>query len=187
MWPDVGHHTILIGPRYKGLIRDIFIRGKLAEDMSLYVHRPSVTDPGVAPVGGDTFYALSPVPHLGHANPSTGRPRQSPTARRCRRCWKSSCCRAWREHLAAAMVFTPDDFRDRYLCPMAPDSRSSRGFCSRPGSARTTCQRRGAGPLPRRRGHPSRRRSARASSPGRGAGQTGPRRAQRAACEMAAE
>jgi phytoene desaturase len=43
-------------------------RGKLAEDMSLYVHRPSVTDPSVAPVGDDTFYVLSPVPHLGHKN-----------------------------------------------------------------------------------------------------------------------
>ena len=64
-WPDVGHHTIVVGPRYREHIRDIFIRGKLAEDMSLYVHRPSVTDASVAPVGDDTFYALSPVPHLG--------------------------------------------------------------------------------------------------------------------------
>ncbi|MEM1372619.1 MAG: phytoene desaturase family protein, partial [Pseudomonadota bacterium] len=69
MWPDVGHHTILNGPRYKGLVEDIFIKGKLADDMSLYVHRPSITDPSVAPDGGDTFYALSPVPHLGHADP----------------------------------------------------------------------------------------------------------------------
>ncbi|MEQ9672854.1 MAG: phytoene desaturase family protein, partial [Roseovarius indicus] len=69
MWPEVGHHTILNGPRYEGLVRDIFVKGRLAEDMSLYVHRPSVTDPGVAPEGGDTFYALSPVPHLGHDDP----------------------------------------------------------------------------------------------------------------------
>ena len=54
-----------MGPRYREHIRDIFIRGKLAEDMSLYVHRPSVTDASVAPVGDDTFYPLSPVPHLG--------------------------------------------------------------------------------------------------------------------------
>jgi len=64
-WSDVGHHTILSGPRYKGLVRDIFIKGKLCDDMSLYVHRPSVTDPSCAPEGDDTFYALSPVPHLG--------------------------------------------------------------------------------------------------------------------------
>ena len=66
MWPDAGHHTIRVGPRDKSQIRDIFQTGQLSDDMSLYVHRPSVTDPGCAPEGDDTFYALSPVPHLGH-------------------------------------------------------------------------------------------------------------------------
>jgi phytoene desaturase len=85
-----GHHTILVGPRYEGHMRDIFIKGKLAPDMSLYVHRPSVTDPSVAPEGDDTFYALSPVPHLGHDNRAwTGQARPNPTARRCARCWRS--------------------------------------------------------------------------------------------------
>jgi phytoene desaturase len=37
----------------------------LAEDFSLYLHRPTATDPTVAPPGCDAFYALSPVPHLG--------------------------------------------------------------------------------------------------------------------------
>jgi phytoene desaturase len=64
MWADAGHHTILVGPRYGDHIRDIFRRGHLAKDMSLYIHRPSVTDPSCAPDGDDTFYALSPVPHL---------------------------------------------------------------------------------------------------------------------------
>ena len=49
MWGDVGHHTILNGPRYTGLLKDIFIKGKLCDDMSLYVHRPSVTDPRMVP------------------------------------------------------------------------------------------------------------------------------------------
>ena len=55
MWPDVGHHTITNAPRYEGLLRDIFIKGRLSDDMSLYIHRPSITDPGVAPAGDDTF------------------------------------------------------------------------------------------------------------------------------------
>ena len=63
-WADVGHHTILNGPRYKGLLNDIFMKRHLAHDMSVYLHRPSVTDPSVAPEGDDTFYALSPVPNL---------------------------------------------------------------------------------------------------------------------------
>ena len=70
LWPEIGHHTILNGPRYRGLIDDIFVKGRLAGDMSLYLHRPTVTDPTAAPAGDDTFYALSPVPHLGHANPT---------------------------------------------------------------------------------------------------------------------
>jgi phytoene desaturase len=61
---DVPHHTILLGPRYRGLIEDIFRNKRLAEDMSLYLHRPTATDPSLAPSGCDAFYVLSPVPHL---------------------------------------------------------------------------------------------------------------------------
>jgi len=63
-YEDVPHHTILLGPRYKGLLDDIFNKHHLAEDFSLYLHRPTATDPSMAPDGCDTFYALSPVPHL---------------------------------------------------------------------------------------------------------------------------
>ena len=63
-YEEVLHHTILLGPRYRGLIRDIFRNKVLAEDFSLYLHRPTATDPSLAPQGCDTFYALSPVPHL---------------------------------------------------------------------------------------------------------------------------
>jgi phytoene desaturase len=66
--PELAHHTILFGPRYKGLIDEIYGRGALADDFSLYVHSPSVSDPSVAPPGCSTHYALSPVPHLGTAN-----------------------------------------------------------------------------------------------------------------------
>jgi hypothetical protein len=63
-YADVKHHSILLGPRYKGLLNDIFKRKHLADDFSLYLHRPTATDPSLAPEGCDTFYALSPVPHL---------------------------------------------------------------------------------------------------------------------------
>lgn len=63
-YPDVAHHTILFGPRYREHLEDIFHKGCLAEDFSLYLHRPSATDPGMAPAGGDAFYVLSPVPNL---------------------------------------------------------------------------------------------------------------------------
>ncbi len=62
---DVPHHTIVLGPRYKELLADIFDRKLLTDDFSLYLHRPSASDPSVAPAGCDAFYVLAPVPHLG--------------------------------------------------------------------------------------------------------------------------
>lgn len=60
----LAHHNIILGKRYKGLLEDIFNRKTLADDFSLYLHMPSLTDPSVAPEGGESFYVLSPVPHL---------------------------------------------------------------------------------------------------------------------------
>jgi phytoene desaturase len=64
-WPGIPHHTILFGPRYKGLLDDIYVHGVLPQDFSIYLHHPTVTDPSVAPPGKSTFYALIPVAHQG--------------------------------------------------------------------------------------------------------------------------
>jgi phytoene desaturase len=64
-YEDIAHHEILMGPRYEGLLGDIFRRRHLAADFSLYLHRPTATDPSLAPPGCDSWYVLSPVPHLG--------------------------------------------------------------------------------------------------------------------------
>lgn len=117
MWRDAGHHTILNGPRYKGLVRDIFRTGKLSDDMSLYVHRPSVTDPTVAPKGDDTFYALSPVPHLGHANPVDWQAEAEPYRQKVQKVLEEQLLPGLGDHLTASEVFTPETFRDRYLSP----------------------------------------------------------------------
>jgi len=63
-YPELAHHTILMGPRYRELLRDIFDRKVLADDFSLYLHAPTRTDPALAPPGCETFYVLSPVPNL---------------------------------------------------------------------------------------------------------------------------
>jgi phytoene desaturase len=62
---EIPHHVILFGPRYEGLLGDIYDRGVLSKDFSLYLHHPTVTDPSLAPPGHSTFYALAPVPHMG--------------------------------------------------------------------------------------------------------------------------
>jgi phytoene desaturase len=64
-YEHMAHHEILMGPRYRELLDDVFRRGVLADDFSLYLHRPTATDPSLAPPGCDTWYVLSPVPHLG--------------------------------------------------------------------------------------------------------------------------
>jgi phytoene desaturase len=64
-YPNLLHHNILFGRRYRKLLHDIFARGRLAEDFSLYLHAPARSDPSLAPAGHDAFYVLSPVPHLG--------------------------------------------------------------------------------------------------------------------------
>jgi len=61
----LAHHNIILGKRYKGLLDDIFRRKVLADDFSLYLHMPTITDPSLAPEGCEAFYVLSPVPHLG--------------------------------------------------------------------------------------------------------------------------
>ncbi len=66
-YPEIAHHTVLFGPRYRELLSDIFDRGILPEDFSLYLHNPSRTDPSLAPPGQAGFYALAPVPNLGKA------------------------------------------------------------------------------------------------------------------------
>ncbi|MET1755206.1 phytoene desaturase [Novosphingobium sp. RD2P27] len=64
-WPGIPHHTILFGPRYEGLLTDIYQHGVLPRDFSIYLHHPTVTDPSMAPPGKSTFYALVPVAHMG--------------------------------------------------------------------------------------------------------------------------
>jgi phytoene desaturase len=63
-YPDVAHHTICLGSRYEELLKDIFDRKILAQDFSLYLHRPTATDKSFAPEGCDSFYVLCPVPNL---------------------------------------------------------------------------------------------------------------------------
>ncbi len=117
LWSDVGHHTILNGPRYGGLVKDIFRVGRLADDMSIYLHRPTVTDPSAAPAGDDAFYALSPVPHLGHDAQSDWSDIQGRYLERLTDFLEDQALPGLRKHLSASRVFTPETFRDRYLSP----------------------------------------------------------------------
>jgi len=108
---DLAHHTILFGPRFKGLLDDIFKTGKLADDFSLYLHAPTVSDASLAPPGGEAFYVLSPVPHLGKGNIDWDRVAQR---------YGDAILVALekqlpglRESIVTRRHFTPTDFRDQ--------------------------------------------------------------------------
>ncbi|CAH2601029.1 Phytoene desaturase (neurosporene-forming) [Rhodovastum atsumiense] len=112
-YDDVPHHTIMLGPRYEGLLKDIFDRKVLAKDFSLYIHRPTATDPSLAPEGCDTWYALSPVPHL-DADIDWAK-QAEPYRQAIARYLDANLIPGFEQHVVASRVTTPQDFRDRLL------------------------------------------------------------------------
>jgi phytoene desaturase len=111
-YPEVAHHTILLGPRYRGLLDDIFDKKRLTEDFSLYLHRPSHTDPSVAPPGCDTFYVLSPVPNLATEEPVDWEQAGPGYRDRLYRYLEETLLPGLSEHLVTSRFITPLHFRD---------------------------------------------------------------------------
>lgn len=112
-YPDVAHHTILLGPRYKGLLDDIFRHKVLADDFSLYLHRPTATDPSLAPPGRDSFYVLSPVPHLDSGTDWSVEAERY--RRRIERYLSESLLPGLEGEVCASHVLTPQGFQDELL------------------------------------------------------------------------
>ena len=108
---DVAHHTILLGPRYRGLLEDIFERKVLAEDFSLYLHRPTATDPALAPPGCDAFYVLSPVPHL--ESGIDWSMQAEPYRRRIEQALGEIILPGLGREIVTSRILTPQDFQDR--------------------------------------------------------------------------
>lgn len=110
--PDLAHHTVCFGARYQGLIQDIFHGKHLADDFSLYLHAPCVTDPSLAPPGCGAHYVLAPVPHLGNADLDWEE--HGPLLReRIFDYLEQRYMPGLRQHLVTSRMFTPADFRDQ--------------------------------------------------------------------------
>ena len=143
-FPDIPHHMILFGPRYERLLGDIYDRGVVAPDPSLYLHHPTATDPSMAPPGCSTFYALAPVPHLGKRQDRLGDGGRT----LCRDHHRHDRGAADPRHprAASAPVFTTRRAISSPTCSRisAAPSASSRCCGSRPGSASTTATTRSA-------------------------------------------
>ncbi|MGE0097351.1 MAG: phytoene desaturase [Hydrogenophaga sp.] len=112
-YPEVPHHMMLLGPRYRELLKDIFRRHKLADDFSLYLHRPTASDASMAPPGHDTFYALAPVPHLDSGTDWAAQ--AEPFRRSMAELLERTVLPGLQSRLSATLITTPQDFHDRLL------------------------------------------------------------------------
>ena len=111
-YEDIAHHTIWMGPRYKELLSDIFDRYKLSEDFSIYLHRPTATDPDFAPTGCDSFYALVPVPNLkGNISWKEEAPKFTQSIIKA---LEQTMMPKLSEYICESFVMTPDDFLQDY-------------------------------------------------------------------------
>jgi phytoene desaturase len=109
-YPNLLHHNIIFGPRYRELLADIFTRGRLADDFSLYLHAPTRSDPTLAPPGCEAFYVLSPVPHLGKL--AIDWPSEGPAyAERILAYLERHYMPDLRRQIVTQRIFTPQDFK----------------------------------------------------------------------------
>jgi len=109
-YPDIAHHEIIMGPRYRGLLQEVFKTKTLADDFSLYLHRPTATDPSLAPPGGDAFYVLSPVPHLG--GPTDWAAMAKPYRDRIMAYLEARYMPGLSKHIVTELAIDPRHFRD---------------------------------------------------------------------------
>ena len=107
------HHTIVLGPRYKGLLDDIFHKKIIAEDFSLYLHRPTANDPSLAPAGCDAFYVLAPVPNL--AGGADWAELGEPFRKRIEARLEATVLPGLSQAIISSRIMTPQDFQDRLL------------------------------------------------------------------------
>ena len=112
-YDSVPHHSILFGPRYRGLVEDIFERKVLSQDFSLYLHRPTATDPALAPAGCDAFYALVPVPNL--QSGTDWATEAEPFRARIQQRLEATLLPGLGDSLVSSRLMTPPDFRDELL------------------------------------------------------------------------
>ena len=165
----------LAGERYEELLNDIFKRKQLAEDFSLYVHRPTATDPSFAPQGCDSFYVLAPVPNLDADIDWSveGKPLQD----RIVRALSETMLPGLEEHITADFFMTPQDFQERLLeCSWRWVFYSTVLYAVRMVSIPQQGGRT-QGTVPDGRGYPSGRGNARRAVFGQGRGETATRSA----------
>lgn len=111
-YPQLLHHTLILSPRYRELVKDIFDHKILPDDFSMYLHAPTRTDPAMAPPGGESMYVLIPVPNL--AGEVDWQTRAQPFAQKILKFLeKDFGLHGLRQNLDVLEIFTPLDFKRR--------------------------------------------------------------------------
>ena len=113
-YPNVAHHTIWLTERFKELLTDIFDRGNLTKDFSLYIHRPTATDNSFAPNGCDSFYVLCPVPNL--RTPINWEIEGQVLRDKIVQALAETILPDLDNQITAEYWMTPETFKDKYLC-----------------------------------------------------------------------
>ena len=115
-YPQLFHHTLILSERYKSLVSDIFDRKVLPNDLSMYLHVPSRTDPSMAPEGCDSIFVLAPTPNL---LGKTDWDEMAPAfAGKILSLLEDFGLKDIRDHIEVMRLFTPKDFsreRNNYL------------------------------------------------------------------------
>ena len=117
-YPDLAHHTIVLGPpRYEALLDDIFKHKRLAADMSLYLHAPTLLSDAslTRRQSRECFYVRSRRCRTWQAA-STGRASNTTSPRRdLRRCFQARLRAGLHDALVTERLFTPADFETELL------------------------------------------------------------------------
>jgi len=111
LYHEVPHHMMVLGPRYQGLLQDIFKNHTLSKDFSLYLYRPTATDPSLAPAGCDSFYVLSVVPNL--SSQTDWAAVQETYRDAIATVLQDSVLPNLKQHVVSSKITTPQDFQDR--------------------------------------------------------------------------
>ena len=113
-YPEEHLHSIYFAEDFKQNVDDLFERGKLPDDPSFYLYRPSLMDDSLAPEGQEGLYVLVPVPELSKYEKWTEQTMQAYRQKIIRLLKEKTIFKDIDEHIVSETLITPKDFSERF-------------------------------------------------------------------------
>ena len=111
-YDELPHHQIYASANYEKNLEDIEKHHQITwDDPSVYVQNACVTDPGLAPEGCSTVYALVPVSHV-HDNIDWEKEKDAYRDRVLDQIEEKLGFENLRDHIVTEMIITPEDWGD---------------------------------------------------------------------------